>query len=78
MLQHSLAIQLIQTTFYLLVTVFLIFLLKEEMQKKFREQQDLIANPPTGSDSREPEKHTFASFQGGTASININNNNQSS
>jgi len=51
---------------------------QEEMQRKFKEQQDIIANPSTVNDSREPEKHTFGSFQGGSALTNINNNNQSS
>ena len=47
------------------------------MQRKFKEQQDLIRAKQAENSSREPEKHTFHSFQGKSGS-NINNNNESS
>ena len=44
------------------------------MKKKFKEQQDLINARKAADESRQPEKHTFVSFQGGNAN---DNNNQS-
>eukprot|EP00112_Aurelia_sp_Birch-Aquarium-sp1_P024512 Seg780.2 transcript_id=Seg780.2/GoldUCD/mRNA.D3Y31 product="Epidermal growth factor receptor kinase substrate 8" protein_id=Seg780.2/GoldUCD/D3Y31 len=45
---------------------------QEEMQRKFKEQQDLIKSQQKPDQGRQPEKPTFSSFQG---EIGHNNNN---
>lgn len=43
------------------------------MQRKFKEQQDLIRAKQSDNSKREPEKHTFGSFQADNSQTNNNN-----
>ena len=42
------------------------------MQRKFKEQQDLIKSQQNPNQGRQPEKPTFSSFQGEIGQINNN------